>query len=76
MVIRARMTSGDGTWMLNELSRLMDAIPAVTVKRVDAATLEIDSNDVARSAEIRQLAEERLDGMSPSWRQHLAIAER
>jgi hypothetical protein len=73
MVIRRRATSGGGDWILAELYRSLDGIPSVVVTWEGAGTLEVESDELGRDEEVRELVEQRLDAISPSWRQHLVV---
>jgi hypothetical protein len=73
MVIRRRITSGGGNWILTELCRSFNGRSSVVVTWGVAGALEVESDELGREKEIRELVEQRLDGISPSWRQHLVI---
>lgn len=59
--------------ILNELARLMERVPSVTVARVDEDTLEIESDEVGRDQEIRSLVLERLNGIDLGWHMYVEL---
>lgn len=59
--------------ILNELARLIDAVPGVTIERVDEHTLAIESDEPGRDQEIRTLVLERLDAIHLGWQMYVQL---